>query len=86
MSNLPSSLILLHNDIDLKILCKDVFSLSRCVAIPLLMLQEWRWCLSYHLLHLHVVLWCPNLLARGGNRTIFGCRWNDYDCKDLPNS
>ena len=57
--------------------------LFRRLALPLSVLQERRWCLPYHLLHLDAFLRCPCFSARSFAWPISRCWRNDYYLPDL---
>ena len=58
---------------------------DRYLALPLLMLQKWRWRFSDHLLHLDAFLRDSRLPFRGVHRPVFGRGRNDDNCPNLPN-
>ena len=60
--------------------------LFRRLALPLSVLQERRWCLPYHLLHLDAVLRNPSLPSRGCHWPVPRRRRNDNCRKNLSSA
>lgn len=48
------------------------------MEISISLLQKWRRCIPYCLLHSNDILWYSNFLPRSGYRSILRFRWHDF--------